>query len=123
MIKGITSGVGIQINGGNYSTWPTIYNTAQSTGNTAIGQVRYNGSSQNLEVYDGNSWLIMSSAYPTIELSPDVQSVINWARMKMDEERRIKELAARHPAVADALAAVEQAQEQVRVVAALVDNV
>ena len=123
MIKSITGGPGIQINGGNYSTWPSFYNTAQSTGNTAIGQVRYNGSSQNLEVYDGSSWLTMVSNYPTIELSGDVQSVLNWARMKMAEEHRIKELAAKHPAVADALAAVEQAQEQVRVVTALVDNV
>ena len=122
MIKGINGGSGIQVNG-NYGSWPSFYNSVGSTGNSLVGQVRYNGSSQNLEVYDGNSWLIMSSAYPTIELSPDVQSVVNWARMKMAEEHRIKELAAKHPAVADALAAVEQAEEQVRVVAALVDNV
>jgi len=122
MIKSINGGTGIQVNGGNYNTWPTFYNTAQSTGNTAIGQVRYNGSSQNLEVYDGNSWLIMSSAYPTIELSGDVQSVLSWARMKMAEESRIKELAAKHPAVADALEAVAKAEEQVKIVAALVDT-
>lgn len=121
MIKSINGGNGLQITN-NYNTWPTFYNNPQSTGNTLIGQVRYNGSSQNLEVYDGNSWLIMTSAYPTIELSPEVQSVVNWARMKMAEEYRIKELAAKHPTVADALKAVELAEEQVKVVAALVDN-
>ena len=121
MIKSINTGTGLQITN-NYNAWPTFYNSFNTNGNTLIGQVRYNGSSQNLEVYDGNSWLIMSSAYPTIELSPDVQSIINWARMKMAEEHRIKELAAKHPAVADALAAVEQAEEQVRIVAALVDT-
>ena len=121
MIKGINAGSGIQVSG-NYGSWPTFYNNVNSNGNTLIGQVRYNGSSQNLEVYDGNSWLIMNSMYPMVELSPEVQSIINWARMKMAEELRIKELAAKHPTVADALKAVEKAEEQVRVVAALVDN-
>ena len=121
MIKGITVGSGIQINN-NYVSWPSFYNSVGSTGNSLIGQVRYNGSSQNLEVYDGSTWLTMGSMYPTVELSPEVQSIINWARMKMAEELRIKELAAKHPTVADALAAVEKAEEQVRVVAALVDN-
>ena len=121
MIKSINGGNGLQITN-NYNTWPTFYNNPQSTGNTLIGQVRYNGSSQNLEVSDGNSWLIMTSAYPTVELSGEVQSILNWARMKMAEEYRIKELAAKHPTVADALKAVELAEEQVKVVAALVDN-
>ena len=121
MIKGINSGSGIQVTG-NYGGWPSFYNSVGSTGNSLIGQVRYNGSSQNLEVYDGSTWLTMGSMYPTVELSPEVQSIINWARMKMAEELRIKELAAKHPTVADALAAVEKAEEQVRVVAALVDN-
>ena len=121
MIKGITVGSGIQINN-NYVSWPSFYNSVGSSGNSLVGQMRYNGSSQNIEVYDGSTWLTMSSSYPTIELSPEVQSIINWARMKMAEELRIKELAAKHPTVADALKAVEKAEEQVRVVAALVDN-
>lgn len=121
MIKNVAAGNGIVINN-SYNNWPSFYNSAQSTGNTLIGQVRYNGSSQNLEVYDGNGWLSLSTSYPTIELSTDVQLVIKWARMKIDEEARIKELAAKHPTVADALAAVKLAEEQVRVVAALVDN-
>ena len=121
MIKGINSGSGIQVTG-NYGSWPSFYNSVGSTGNSLIGQVRYNGSSQNLEVYDGSTWLTMGSMYPTVELSPEVQSIINWARMKMAEELRIKELAAKHPTVADALEAVKKAEEQVRVVAALVDN-
>jgi hypothetical protein len=120
MIKSINGSNGITISGG-YSSWPQFYNNNSS--NTLVGQVRYNGSSQNMEVYDGNSWLIMSSSYPTVELSGDVQSVLNWARAKMIEEARVQELAAKHPSVADALQAVAKAEEQVRIVAALVDNV
>ena len=121
MIKNITPGSGITINN-NYSSWPSFYNTVSSTGNSLVGQLRYNGSSQNLEVYDGNAWLMMNSAYPTVELSPHVQAVVAWAQTKMAEESRIRELAAKHPAVADALEAVAKAEEQVRIIAALVQE-
>ena len=121
MIKNITPGSGITINN-NYSTWPSFYNTVSSTGNSLVGQLRYNGSSQNMEVYDGNSWITMAGAWPTIELAPHVQAVVTWAQTKMAEESRIRELAAKHPAVADALEAVTRAEEQVRIMAALVDT-
>jgi hypothetical protein len=120
MIKNLSPGIGITINN-SYSSWPTFYNSIQNTGNSLIGQVRYNGSSQNLEVFDGNSWLIVNSSHPTIELAPHVQSVVAWAQTKMAEESRLKELAAKHPTVADALEAVRRAEEQVKIVAALVD--
>jgi ribosomal protein S10 len=119
MIKNITPGTGITINDGHMS-WPSFYNSPSS--NSLVGQMRYNGSNQNIEVYDGNSWLMMSSTYPTIELSPHVQAAVTWAQIKMAEESRLRELAAKHPAVADALQAVAQAEEQVRIVAALVDT-
>jgi hypothetical protein len=121
MIKNITTGTGLQVTG-NYSNWPTFYNTPSSTGNSLVGQMRYNGSSQTLEVYDGNTWMTISSTYPTVELAPHVQSVVNWAQTKMAEETRLKELAAKHPSVADALAAVAKAQEQVQIVAVLVET-
>ena len=121
MIKNITAGLGLTINN-NYSSWPSFYNTVSSTGNSLVGQIRYNGSSQNMEVYDGNTWISMSTSHPQVELSGDVQSVVNWARKKMSEEARIQELAAKHPSVADALEAVAKAEEQVRIVAALVDT-
>lgn len=119
MIKGITAGTGITVNNG-YLSWPNFYNT--TSGNTLVGQVRYNGSTQNLEVYDGSSWIILQSTYPTVELSPHVQAVIAWAQTKMAEETRIKELAAKHPAVADAVDALAKAEEQVQIIAALVDT-
>ena len=120
MIKGINTGNGLQVNNG-YTTWPQFYNSMQNTGNSLIGSVRYNGSSQNLEVYDGNSWIIMSASYPTVELAPHVQAVVNWVQIKMAEESRIKELAAKHPTVADAVEAVKRAEEAVKIAVALCD--
>jgi hypothetical protein len=75
-----------------------------------------------MEVYDGSSWIIMASSFPTVELTPEVQGILNWARTKMTEEHRIKELAAKHPTVANAIEAVQHAQEQLCVVTALVDT-
>lgn len=121
MIKGINTGTGLQVNSG-YTSWPNFYNNAATSGNTLVGQLRYNGSSQNLEVYDGVSWLIMQSTYPTVELAPHVQAVVAWAQTKMAEESRLRDLAAKHPAVADAVDALAKAEEQVRIVAALVDT-
>ena len=119
MIKNISPGTGININNG-HMTWPTFYNSSSS--NSLVGQMRYNGSNQNIEVYDGNSWLMMGSSYPTIELAPHVQAVVVWAQTKMAEESRLQELARKHPTVADALDAVTRAEEQLRIVTALVDT-
>jgi len=121
MIKNINVGVGLSIQNG-HSTWPSFHNNSASNSNTLVGQMRYNGSAQCIEVYDGMAWLSMSTSFPTVELNGDVQAVLNWAREKIHEENRIKELAAKHPAVADALAAVAKAEEQVRIVTALVDT-
>jgi hypothetical protein len=118
MIKTITAGQGLIVTD-IHSDWPRFYNSSSS--NSLVGQMRYNGSSQCIEVYDGNNWLMVGSSYPQVELAPHVQAVVAWATCKMSEETRIKELATRHPSVADAVAAVAQAEEQVRIVAALVD--
>ena len=120
MIKNINVGSGLAIQNG-YSTWPSFYNNSASNSNTLVGQMRYNGSAQCIEVYDGMTWLSMSASFPTVDLAPHVQAVVNWAQIKMAEESRLKALAAKHPSVADALAAVEKAEEQVRIVVALVD--
>lgn len=70
----------------------------------------YNGSSQNIEVYDGSAWMTMTGTYPTIELSGDVQAVVNWARTKMAPEVKLR-----------VLAAVKKAQEQLDIVGTLVE--
>ena len=120
MIKAINTGSGIQVDSG-YTSWPSFY-TNPSSSNTLVGQVRYNGASQNMEVYDGSNWLVMSAAFPTLNLAPHVQAVVEWAQKKMAEEENRKQLAQKHPAFKDALDALQRAQEQVRIVEALVQE-
>jgi hypothetical protein len=75
-----------------------------------------------LEVNDGNSWQQIHSAHPMISLSSDAETLLDWARVKRDEEWRIAAMADKHPAVADALAVVQLAREKLQVVTALCDT-
>jgi hypothetical protein len=118
MIKAIhSSGRYIQVIGANPSTYVNANPGAQGVGN-----LRFNTSGQRLEVYDGSSWLELNTSYASIGLNPDAEAAIEWAQRQMTEEKRLAALAKDHPAVADAMEAVKQAQERVQVVAALVDT-
>lgn len=119
MIKTINGGTGISVSGAS-TNWPSFYNSTAASGNTLIGQMRYNGSTQTTEVYDGACWMPLTPAYPMIELSGEVQTILNWAKAKMVEESRLKQLATQYPSLKDALDQLEHAQEQVRIVEALV---
>jgi len=112
MIRNITAGYGINIGGSNSYSTPFIDQTRPSA-----GMVRY--INNNLEVYDGANWMIVQSSYPQIELNGAVQAILAWAQEKMTEENRIKELAAKHPTVADALVARDRAEDAVKIAAAL----
>lgn len=114
MIRNITGGVGIHVSGSVYNA-PYIDTTRASA-----GMVRYVGG--NLEVYDGSSWLPLASSYPQIELDGVTVEVIQWARRRMEEEKRMLELAKTHPTVADALLARDRAEDAVRIAVALCDT-
>ena len=113
MITNITAGAGIHIGGNSYST-PYVDMTRPSA-----GMLRSNGSS--IEVYDGSVWLVLSAGYPQIELDGVTQEAIHWVRRKMEDEKRFKELAAKHPTIADALLARDRAEDAVKIAVALCD--
>ena len=111
MIRNITSGYGIHISGSSSGS-PYVDSTRPSA-----GMLRYVGN--NIEVYDGSSWMPLQSSYPQIELSGDVLVVIQWAQKKMQEEAEARALAEKYPAVADALEHVRESQEQLKTVVTL----
>jgi hypothetical protein len=118
MIKAIhSSGRYIQVIGGSASTYVNANPGAQGVGN-----LRFNTSGQRLEVYDGGSWQELNMPHASIGLNPDAEAAIEWAQRQMTEEKRLEVLAKEHPSVADAMEAVRQAQERVRIVAALVQE-
>jgi hypothetical protein len=65
---------------------------------------------------------MLSAGFPQIELDGVTQEAIQWVRRKMEDEKRLLELAKKHPAVQDALEALQRAEDQVKIVAALVQE-
>jgi len=110
------------------SPWLSVntYNNVPyiSPGSQSAGMVRYNTNMQRLEVYDGNSWLELGGG-TSIETSAETNSILTWARQKMEEEQNWREMAERNPTIKDAYEKFKQAEEQLKIVQALVkeDNV
>ena len=111
MINTIYNGPGINVIAGGSST-PYIDMTR-----TSAGMVRYN--SNNFEVYDGSSWIIMSGGSVQVGLDGVTLESLQWVRRKMTEEKQLLELAKTHPTVADALLARYRAEDTVKIAAAL----
>lgn len=116
MIGSMTPGYGIQIDGG-FASMPYVPPNAS---NPIQGMMRVNGNS--IEVFNGSMWTAMSFGYSTVSLNATAQSAINWAQKKMAEEASIKELAAKHPAVADAMNTINEAYDKLKVVVALTEE-
>ena len=90
-----------------------------NSNNPMQGMVRLNGGT--LEVFDGSSWIMITS-YAEIHLSSTAISALDWANRKMIEEAKFRSLADKSVAVADALATYEKAREQLNVVMTLADE-
>ena len=96
MIKNINSSGRYLTVAGGQTSGPYI-----SPGALGAGMMRWNPNTSTIEVNDGNSWVSMGIGYATVELNPDAESLLEWARKKRDEELRIKALADQHPGIKD----------------------
>lgn len=116
MIKGLMGNGSVVVNGGNTSV-PYVN---QNTNNPMQGMVRVWGS--DMQVYDGNSWLTMSTSYATVELNGEAQSLLQWAReqkqKQADREDRIK----KNPALQKAYENIKRAEENFDLIDALVKD-
>jgi hypothetical protein len=84
-----------------------------------VGQIQYNTSNQRLELYNGTSWQPLNLGQYYVGLNPDAEQILDWAREKMQEEKEARRMSEQYPAVADALGAVREAEEQLKTVVAL----
>jgi hypothetical protein len=80
------------------------------------GMLRYHNNQ--LQVYDGSSWLPLGGT-AAVGLSGEAEEIMNWAREKMRAEREARAMAEQYPAVADALGAVREAEQQLKTIVAL----
>jgi hypothetical protein len=113
MIKGLMGGSSIVVSGGNTSV-PYV---SQNTNNPMQGMIRVWGT--DMQVYDGNNWMTMATSYATVELTPEVQTLLQWARDKRNQELEYASLSKEHPAVQNAINAIKRAEEQLDLVVKL----
>jgi hypothetical protein len=114
MIRGITqSGRYTVVSGG------TANNPYISPGSAGAGMIRWNPNMNTMEVNDGNMWKIIDMGYASVGLTPEAESLLDWARNKRDEEMVWESLAKDNQAVKIALDNLEQARRQVDITAKL----
>ena len=81
MIKGLASiGKYAVVSAGNTSV-PYIN---QNVSNPMQGMIRVWGT--DIQVFDGTNWIVMNTSYALVGLTPDAESLLDWARQKRQEE-------------------------------------
>ena len=90
------------------------------SGAQGLGNMRFNTTTQSVEVYDGQMWQPMQMTDVSLMLTQDAVDAITWADQKRVEEMKIKALAEQHPTVADQVAAVRDAEEKLRMTVELI---
>lgn len=89
-----------------------------SNNGSLSGTVRYNSNLQNFEIYDGSTWLQYNHG-AEISLSADTKDLLQWVRIKMAEEEKLRKMSEHNTAVKAAYDAFKKAEEQLKVVALL----
>ena len=105
----------LMVGGGNSAS--NYINTG--AGMMGVGDLRFNTSTQQIEFYNGQTWQIFILAQATVGLTSTAETAIDWALYKMEQEKEARAMAEQYPAVADALGAVREAEQQLKTVVAL----
>ena len=109
-------GTNVIVSGGNTSV-PYV---SQNNSNPMQGMLRIWGS--DMQVFDGNNWMNLSTSYATVDLSPESQTLLQWAReqknKQADRETRIKN----NPALQKAFENIKRAEENFELIDALVKD-
>ncbi len=104
MIKGITGGKYVMVQGGSSSD-PYI-----SPGSAGAGMMRWNPNMNCIEVNDGSMWKQLGMSYATVALDPEAESILNWARQERDRQRLREKRIQEHPALKKAYEAIQRAE-------------
>jgi hypothetical protein len=109
ILTNLTGINGIRVTGGASSI---PYSTDNN--NPFQGIVKCVGGS--LKYFDSNinMWSILPESRPTIELTPEVQELLAWTKMKKDEEELLISLPSDHPAVETAIQNLNNAKQQLK---------
>ena len=89
-------------------------------GAQGVGNLRFNTTNQSMEVYDGMAWLTLQMGHVNVGLTPDAESILDWAKKKRNEEMEIEALAETNPTIRDLLETIKQKEEQLSIVRTLI---
>ena len=106
MIKGINSSSRyLTVSGGQPAS------NYISPGAMGAGMMRYNGNMNCIEINDGNSWQQLHTNYATIELTPETESLLDWARKERDKQWTREAKIKNNPALKKAYEAIQRAED------------
>ena len=105
MIKNITGGPCVAVLGGNI-TYPYV---PHNSNNPMQGMIRIHG--QDMQVFDGSSWLQMPTGYPSVSLDGETQDLLQWARTQRQLDLNRKFLIENNPALQKAHEAIKRAED------------
>ena len=116
MIKNLTGGPGVIVNGGN-NVSPYI---PQNINNPMQGMIRLNGS--DFQVFDGTGWQQLATAYPSVGLDGETLDLLQWARTQRQLDLNRKFLIENNPALAKAHKAIKRAEDNFDILSKFVEN-
>jgi hypothetical protein len=116
MIKGLMGDKGLVVSGGNTSVPYVNMNTT----NPMQGMIRVWGS--DMQVFDGSSWMTMSTSYATVGLDTETQDLLLWAKAQRQMAMNRLTLAQNNPALMKALEAVKRAEDNFEFLSKFVED-
>jgi hypothetical protein len=105
MIKGLMSGKGTVVSGGSVS-YPYV---PTNSNNPIQGMLRLNN--QDMQVFDGSSWITVGASYASVDLDADTQTLLEWARDERARQNLRAERIRNNPALKKAYEAIQRAEE------------
>ena len=84
--------------------------------------MRLNTSTSNIEVYDGVSWREYTGAYTTLGLTPEAESLLDWARDERYRQMKRDSMIRDNPALQKAYEAIKRAEDNFDILSKFVEN-
>ena len=103
----VNSGGGSNV---SMTTHPSPYDVAYS------GQVRFNGTTQLLETYNGWAWMPIIPQTTSLGLSDEAESLLDWAKKKREEDLAIERLAETSVTIAGLLREKKDLEDKIKMV-------
>jgi hypothetical protein len=106
-IKSIIGGKGLMVNNGS----PSVpYVNSNGMENPSQGQLRMRNN--DIEVWNSGSWVPIYGASAMVDFDYETKSILEWAKNKMEKEKKYQEMAKTNDMIANALSSVEEAEKE-----------